>query len=103
MLHEGDTAETIARFQPGYFDWVYVDADHSYEGVMRDIRACEFRVRPGGYLVFNDFAHIDPYLGRYGVHRAVSEFANRARWPLALFALDAMGLYDVALQRPVAQ
>lgn len=58
------------------------------------------KVKPGGYLVFNDYA--DPYLGRYGVHRAVTEFANAAGWPLVMFAHEPSALYDVALQRPSA-
>jgi hypothetical protein len=59
------------------------------------------RKRYGGYLVFNDFAHLDPHLGAYGVHRAVVEFAIAKDWPFAWFAYDGAGLYDVALQRPI--
>jgi hypothetical protein len=51
-------------------------------------------------LVFNDFAHIDPSLGHYGVHRAVVDFALEVRWPLRLFAFSKYALYDVALQNP---
>jgi hypothetical protein len=50
--------------------------------------------------VFNDFAHIDPYLGRYGVHRAVTEFIGKAQWPVRYFAFEPAGLYDIAIQRP---
>lgn len=101
VRHVGDTSETVATFAPNYFDWVYIDADHSYKGVSRDIAACMDRVKPGGFLVFNDFAHIDPYLGRYGVHRAVTRFVNEARWPLRFFAYETAALYDVAIQRPI--
>ena len=52
-------------------------------------------------MVFNGFAHIDPWLGRYGVHRAVVEFAIDQSWPLRFFAYQASALYDVALQKPV--
>jgi SAM-dependent methyltransferase len=100
-LHQGDTVAVIGRFPNEHFDWIYVDAGHSYEAVITDARACASKVKPGGFLVFNDFAHIDPYLGRYGVHRAVVEFATSARWPFRLFAYQPAGLYDVALQRPV--
>ena len=96
----GYSHEVTASFPDGHFDWIYVDADHSYAGVSRDIAAASSKVKPGGYLVFNDFAHVDPWLGQYGVHRAVIEFAVMARWPLMLFAYNPLGLYDVALQRP---
>lgn len=100
--HAGYTHEIVARFADASFDWIYIDADHSYEGCLRDALAAMAKVKPGGYLVFNDFAHIDPWMGRYGVHRAVSAFALQARWPLAFFCYEPNGLYDVAFRRPEA-
>lgn len=101
VISKGYSHEVTSRFADGYFDWVYVDADHSYTGVTRDIAAAAPKVKAGGYLVFNDFAHVDPWLGQYGVHRAVVEFAVSARWPIVLFAYNPLGLYDVALQKPM--
>lgn len=99
-VHRGLTQDVIAGFPDDHFDWIYIDADHSYEGVIRDARASRAKVKPGGYLVFNDFAHIDPSLGRYGVHTAVVEFAIEAGWPFRFIAYHPQGLFDVALQRP---
>ena len=98
--HVGSTHEVIAQFPDGHFDWVYVDADHSYEGTLRDARTAAPKIRSGGFMAFNDFAHIDPALGRYGVHRAVVEFAVEANWPFHCFAYELDGLYDVALRKP---
>ncbi|WP_439493883.1 class I SAM-dependent methyltransferase [Bosea sp. (in: a-proteobacteria)] len=98
--HVGYTNETIATFPDAHFDWIYIDADHSYAGCLRDAKAAAAKVRPGGYLVFNDFAHIDPWLGRYGVQKAVSEFARMQRWPMAFFCYHPAALYDVAFRRP---
>jgi hypothetical protein len=98
--HEGLTHEVIAGFPDNYFDWVYIDALHDYEGVMRDARAAMPKVKPGGYLAFNDFGHIDASLGRYGVHRAVVDVMLNHRWPMRYFAYAETALYDVALQRP---
>ena len=82
------------------FDWIYVDADHSFNGVKRDAEAAMRKVKPGGFLVFNDFAHADPFIGRYGVHSAVADFMVRYHWPMKFMAYEINGLYDVALQRP---
>lgn len=100
-LHLGRSHDEIARFPDDHFDWIYIDADHSYAGVARDITAAAPKVKPGGYLVFNDFAHADPNLGAYGVHRAVAEFVLARRWPFAFFAYSRAALYDVAVQRPL--
>jgi hypothetical protein len=98
--HHGASHDMLARFPDDHFDWIYIDGDHSYEGASRDARVASSKVKPGGHLVFNDFAHADPYLGAYGVHRAVVEFAVTRGWKVTWWAYEPNGLYDVALQRP---
>jgi predicted O-methyltransferase YrrM len=48
--------EALARFG-AEFDLCYVDADHSYEAVQRDILACTRIVKPDGWLAGHDFHH----------------------------------------------
>jgi SAM-dependent methyltransferase len=100
-VHKGLSHEVLASFPAASFDWIYIDADHSYAAVARDARAAADKVKPEGFLVFNDFAHIDPYLGTYGVHRAVVEFAVKERWRFVWLAYEPHALYDVVLQRAV--
>ena len=98
--HWGLSHEMLAQFPDDHFDWIYIDGDHSYEAVGGDARVAAAKVKPGGYLVFNDFAHADPYLGTYGVQRGVAEFAVMRGWKFVWWAYEPNGLYDVALQRP---
>jgi predicted O-methyltransferase YrrM len=49
-------------------DFLYVDGDHSYEGVVRDIRNFVPFVRDGGVFAFHDYKP-----GKDGVRRAVDE------------------------------
>jgi SAM-dependent methyltransferase len=101
IMHRGLSADSLDALSAAMFDWIYVDGDHSYEGVCRDCQSAKAKVKPGGYLVFNDFALIDVHFGRYGVHRAVSEFLVAERWPVRFFAFDTHGLYDIAIQKPL--
>lgn len=55
-------------------DFVFVDADHSYEGCKADIEEWVWKLRPGGLLCGHDYAHPDYPL--WGVKRAVDEFAE---------------------------
>ena len=99
---EALTTDWLPQFPDGHFDWIYVDADHAYEAVRADIAAAHAKVKPGGYLVFNDFARMmRPGLGVFGVHQAVTEFMVAARWPVAFFAFQGEALYDIALRRPL--
>jgi predicted O-methyltransferase YrrM len=99
--HRGLAHEVIATFPDNTFDWVYIDADHSHAGALTDARAAAPKIMPGGFMVFNDFAHADPHGGRYGVHRAVVDFAIESGWPFRFFAYEVLALYDVALGKPV--
>jgi predicted O-methyltransferase YrrM len=99
--HETTTTAYLAASEAADFDWIYVDADHGYEAVVADITAAKGRVKPGGLLVFNDFARIvRPGFGVFGVHQAVCEFAAAEGWPVAYLCLNGEALYDVALRRP---
>ena len=100
-LHEGVSEATLPKLEDESFDWVYIDADHTYAGVKKDIELAMGKVKPGGYLVFNDFARInrDGY-GTFGVHQAVCEFINAHQWPMAYFCFQGEALYDVALKKP---
>ena len=40
------------------FDILFIDGDHSYEGVKNDTINYESIVRPGGYIVYHDSAHM---------------------------------------------
>jgi hypothetical protein len=67
---------SINTFPDNYFDWVYIDADHRYEGVKKDLENCYPKIKPGGYIIGDDYLH-ETY-GDYilGVVEAVDEFVK---------------------------
>ncbi len=100
-LHEGTSLAFLNSRADASFDMIYVDADHGYDAVRADAAAAAPKVKPGGFLVFNDFARIiRPGFGVFGVHQAVCEFAVASGWPVAFFCLEGEALYDIALRRP---
>lgn len=56
-------------FRDGELDFVFIDADHSYEAVKQDINAWYGKVRSGGIIGGDDYATMWP-----GVPQAVNEF-----------------------------
>ena len=56
-------------FNSNELDFVFIDANHSYDGVMQDLHAWYDKIRPGGFLVGDDYILLFP-----GVIRAVNEF-----------------------------
>lgn len=71
-LLQGDSS-TIVRGLDATFDTVFVDGDHSYDGVIADIGALEGRIAPTGVIMFHDYFHPLNETGEYGVRRAVDE------------------------------
>jgi len=99
--HEGLSVPFLQSCADSSFDMIYVDADHGYDAVRADIVAATPKVKPGGFLVFNDFARIiRPGFGVLGVHQAVCEFTVASSWKVAYFCLQGEALYDIALRRP---
>tara|TARA_B100000212_G_C27069398_1_gene403238 strand:- start:90 stop:560 length:471 start_codon:yes stop_codon:yes gene_type:complete len=98
--HEKTTLAFLDTFPEEFFDWIYIDASHAYKDVVDDIEAAKNKVKKGGLLIFNDFAHINPSLARFGVKRAVSEFIKNERWNVKYFALHPLALYDIAIEKP---
>lgn len=62
------TSAIASVLVPNNLDLVYIDADHSYEGVQQDLAIWYPKVRAGGILAGDDY-HYYP-----GVVRAVAEF-----------------------------
>lgn len=57
-------------------DFVFIDADHSYEGAKADIRAWRKKVKPGGLLCGHDYENTD--FPKFGVTQAVREFSEES-------------------------
>lgn len=73
-----DSDQAGQRFKDQSLDFVYLDADHSEQGVWDDLCTWASKIRQGGIIAGHDFGHPDfP-----GVKRAVQRFFNRLGWPV---------------------
>lgn len=99
MLLQGDSAAMIAELEDESVDIFYVDADHSYEAVKRDLSAISRKIRPDGTIILNDYIMTDIVAGNapYGVVPATNEFMISQNWEMRYFALHAQMYCDVAL------
>mgnify|MGYP004447172199 CR=1 FL=1 len=65
---------TEVKFPKNYFDWVYVDGNHSYEFVLKDLNYYFPLIKKGGYLCGDDYGWRDADCPK-GPKVAVDEFA----------------------------
>lgn len=90
------SAQASAHFAPASLDFVYIDANHSFEATAEDLDLWWPKLRRGGLMAGDDY--LDGRVGEaeFGVKRAVDEFSARcgaqilvttassgreARWP----------------------
>lgn len=74
------TTEAAKKFPDNYFDFVYVDADHSEAACYADITAWYPKVKPGKFLAGHD------YKKGFGVVRAVNRFIKENNLQLIFLA-----------------
>jgi hypothetical protein len=76
VIHRAFSVDVATQFGDRYFDWVYIDGNHLYDFVKRDLEIYFPKVKPGGYLAGDDYG-LEGWW-KNGVQKAVDEFARRA-------------------------
>lgn len=100
VLHSGRSSEVLARMDGQSLDWIYIDGDHSYGGVLADIEQAVRVVRRDGRLLFNDYTKWSPQeMVQYGVMEAVNQLCLVEGFVFEGFALHGIGHFDVLLRR----
>ncbi len=67
-LHSCLSWDAAALYADASLDFVFIDADHAYESVLKDIKAWLPKVKPGGLIAGHDYSQDFP-----GVMLAVAE------------------------------
>jgi predicted O-methyltransferase YrrM len=75
--HEKETVEKVRElFGHELIDFIFIDGDHSYDGVKADFRSYGPLVRPGGIIGLHDIMY-RPELPEIQVHRFWNEIRDR--------------------------
>lgn len=71
-IHRDYSQEAYKEFPDEYFDWIYVDGNHKYNYVKKDLELYFPKVKTKGYITGDDYKKFGWWDG--GVKRAVKEF-----------------------------
>ncbi|SRR5712692_4490822 len=76
-IHRSPSADIRSAFPDDYFDWIYIDGDHTYEFVKKDLESFYPKVKKGGYIAGDDYHGDDPEAWwKSDVKKAVDEFVS---------------------------
>jgi len=75
---KGDCHKIVHQFEDEFFDFIYIDCDHRYEYVKRDLNDWWPKLRSGGIMAGHDYLEKSCWKGAwtYGVVTAVNEFVK---------------------------
>lgn len=90
-IHKGYSDNVLNSFPDNYFDLIYIDADHSYESVKKDLDISYYKVKSGGIISGHDYLfnrHTDVVL-------AVNEFCRKYNLTINTITLDKHPSYFI--------
>lgn len=96
------SADFFRSLPPACLDFVYLDGDHSYDGVRSDLHEAARVVKPGGWIAGHDY-EMNPRKAmhhyNFGVKAAVDEFCSKHGLRITAKAMD--GCVSYAIKMPL--
>lgn len=99
-VQKGLSWEVLSRCPDASFDVIYIDAGHDRESVTRDATCSVRKLKPDGFLIFNDYTMFDHVaMEPYGVVHAVNDLCVTQHYEMAYFAMHELMFCDVVLRK----
>ena len=88
-VHRNNCVEAAKKFKDGYFDWIYIDTDHSYKTTIKELEAYRNKIKHNGFIAGHDYL-LGNWNGwvRYGVKEAVYEFCTKYNWEIVFLTSE---------------
>jgi hypothetical protein len=97
-VHRMKSTEFLSLMKPNSLDIIYIDGDHSYEGVKADLEASLPIIRKYGYIMGHDYEMNMEKAKRsydFGVKRAVDEFCLKYSYSICAKGNDGCVSYAI--------
>ena len=99
-VYPGFSWEMLATLPDNSLDYLYLDAGHTYDEVVKDIAQVKTKMKTSGIIQFNDYTLFDTIsLVPYGVPKAVNEFMIQENYEMIFFCLHRQFFCDVVVRR----
>ena len=94
------STDAAEDFDDNYFDWIYIDTNHSYATTREELVKYAPKVKHDGIIAGHDYTMgIWISLNRYGVIEAVHEFCVKYEWELVYLTVEPTENQSFAIRR----
>lgn len=99
-INRGFSTDVLNNFPDCYFDWVYLDTNHTYCTTAAELQVLKTKVKPGGIIAGHDYI-IGNWVGgyRYGVIEAVHELCLNHNWELIYITINKNEMPSFAVKQ----
>jgi hypothetical protein len=101
-IHKEDTITALSKYPDDYFDMIYVDADHKYNGCLLDLEMSYKKVKNGGYIMGHDYEqNFDKAKKTYNfdVNKAVNDFCEKNKQEITMKGNDGCVSFAIKLNK----
>ena len=99
-IHRKLSTMAASDFQSSYFDFIYIDTDHSYTTTRDELLAYASKMKESGIIAGHDYSMgnwIKSY--RYGVIEAVHEFCVKHGWEIIYLTAEPNESQSFAIRK----
>lgn len=100
---QGDSAEMIRHLTDNSLDMIYIDANHSFDAVTKDLEACFKKVKHGGWIMGHDYgmnmAKSTCLYACEPLQRAVNKFCKKYGQTIKHKAYDGAVSYAIQVSK----
>jgi hypothetical protein len=101
-IRRGYSVDMLQQFPDNFFDFIYIDGDHSYYGCKSDLLLSYKKVKPNGIIAGHDYemnmAKAKTYYN-FGVKQAVDEFCSEYNLSIMAKAMDGCVGYAIRVPK----
>ena len=101
-IRRGYSVDMIQQFPDNFFDFIYIDGDHSYYGCKSDLLLSYKKVKPNGIIAGHDYEMNMEKAKTYynfGVKQAVDEFCSEYNLNIMAKAMDGCVGYAIRVPK----
>ena len=101
-IHKSNSINFLQNQEDNYYDIIYIDGDHSYNGVKNDLFNAYRTIKNGGYIMGHDYEmnmKKAKNIYNFGVQQAVDEFCITYKQNIISTAIDGCVSYCIHINK----